>query len=804
MANDPYSIYVRRRPQKVAFLVNPKKLTPEQIDRIFDHNRARWGGRYNPVIFTDGKKIEEKWWNFLREIDPDLIKSLVPLSKSLMEKIDLSLSPYLLEVPRNGVIHDEEFHVAENGISILPTLRNVAMTAMSPSPILVIFKLDHVEDEVVKRFVRTNFGEILMTGQAQGALEKVQTKIFELTDVESLAAALTELSSGFKTYIYPIQLSSTPDQFEDVEYSDHWETFSVFIGDSPHEIIGFWNRIFCVTQYQRRHLKQLWLPTDLTKIPCMDDALRQWLYKVGDPSGSGRNHVHFASFTLPDAKLQDLVEKYKRGTFLHITHQHLEEPEFPNFRQRSRFVSVTADTDIFRATGQEEIITINGPGIETDADPGRHWMADVFVQFPPDRYSNFVGKEFWWQFPKKNGFAIQLFGKRAARIKADGFPSVPMSGRSATLEVRLPEEWGIFWNLILGGNNYFYSSDARRSLKEKKFGDVHRSDKGRYLSGLLEIFGSLSFAHQILEERYWRTMFNKLSNQDPSRDTGRKTEIANKLKKEMRRFGQDFQGTNAATDGITWLSEYILQQSKIQASDGKELRFDAFVAEAREELKEFNALPGTTRKWKFNENDVKKALARLTESNLIDIGYRPYCRLCGSPNWFKVDEARQQLECKGCSHEFSLRPEEDHYYRLNSRIQAACAKHGLFPVVLVLGELLHDSKTSFIYMPSLDIFKKRNGPVFSDLDIACTQDGKFIIGEIKMSCALFKQSDFDRMVEIAKVIRPDKVIFSALEKAASGKVKRYIAAIKPQMDALGVEVSWHQISSYRFGPSPVR
>ncbi|MDD5135341.1 MAG: hypothetical protein PHP01_08025, partial [Phycisphaerae bacterium] len=645
---------------------------------------------------------------------------------------------------------------------------------------------------------------ILMTGQAQHAIEKLQTKVFELTDFASLAAALKELSDGFKTYIYPIQLSSIPDQFEDIEYSETWEAFTVFLGSSNNEIIGFWNNIFSVIQYQRKDLKQFWLPKEVIDNPDMDDALRHWLHRVGDPHGSGRNKVHFVSFSYSNTELEALAEKYKRGMFTWITHKKLDAFEFPKFRERYRFVSQTSDTEIFRANGTQEIVTIASPDVATDADPGRYWMADVYIQFPPNRYKNYVNKEFWWQLPQKNGFAIQMFDKRAARIKGDGFPSVPMSGKNPRLNIHLPEEWGIFWGLILGHNNYFSSLDVRRTIEERKFGHTARSDKGRYLSGLLEIFQGLYMAHHFLSERYWRNMFDKLSNQDPTRDTGRLTMISGKLKKQMRTFGTDFQGTTVTTDGISWLSEYVLQISKEQASSGEELRFKAFEDEARKELQEFNALPHTGRAWRFNKKDVKDALERMTESNLIDMGYRPYCPLCGSPNWYKIDEAKQHLECKGCAYKFSLRPEEDYYYRLNSRIQAACTKHGLVPVTIVLGELLGSSKTSFIYMPSLDVFKKRGGEVFSDLDIVCIQDGKFIIGEIKMNQKLFKKADFDRMLEIAKIIRPDKVIFSSLERKLTTKVKDFIASIKPQMNELGVEVSWHQIAPYDFDPSPVR
>ena len=43
----PYSIYVKKRPLRVAFLVEDKPESMTIINAILAHNRDRWGGRYN-------------------------------------------------------------------------------------------------------------------------------------------------------------------------------------------------------------------------------------------------------------------------------------------------------------------------------------------------------------------------------------------------------------------------------------------------------------------------------------------------------------------------------------------------------------------------------------------------------------------------------------------------------------------------------------------------------------------------------------------------------------------------------------
>jgi len=60
MQNSPYSIYIDKRPLRIAFLIDPNQTDFEQLDAIFEYNHGKWGGRFNPIIFTDGSTIDEK------------------------------------------------------------------------------------------------------------------------------------------------------------------------------------------------------------------------------------------------------------------------------------------------------------------------------------------------------------------------------------------------------------------------------------------------------------------------------------------------------------------------------------------------------------------------------------------------------------------------------------------------------------------------------------------------------------------------------------------------------------------------
>jgi hypothetical protein len=370
-----------------------------------------------------------------------------------------------------------------------------------------------------------------------------------------------------------------------------------------------------------------------------------------------------------------------------------------------------------------------------------------------------------------------------------------------TLSIKLIDDESVFRALIIGRNTPVYKIDPRAKLVDQSFGDVQQSDKGRYLSGFLALFSGLSFAYQILEERYWRRMFGILSNQNLSKDEKKQKSIINKLKKGIQKYGADFQGK---PEGLEWLSKYVLQLSKDQATIGKELLFKDFVKEAEKELKDFTLLRQENQKFEFNEQDVKDAMSNLTESNILLMGVRPHCPLCGYANWYHIDEAQQTLQCKGCGYKYPIRPQEEWYYRLNSLVQAGCAQHGLVPVILVLGQLLRESKLSFIFTTSLDLFKQRKSTPFGDLDIVCIQDGRFIIGEIKQSIGLFTKSDFNKMGNIAELLKPDILLFSSLDPEPDTSVTDNIEALRKRLTPLEIEVKWYPLHSHIFEASPVQ
>ena len=202
----------------------------------------------------------------------------------------------------------------------------------------------------------------------------------------------------------------------------------------------------------------------------------------------------------------------------------------------------------------------------------------------------------------------------------------------------------------------------------------------------------------------------------------------------------------------------------------------------------------------FRSEDVKNRLAQLAQRNIIQIGVKPRCPRCGLVQWYYVDDIGQHLTCQGCRIQFPLHPEPTWHYRLNELTRVAHALHGTTPVILVLGQLFRECRTSFLFSPNLNLLTKpQDGSPerldkAAEVDIACIQDGKFIIGEVKQSMSLFGKSDFDAIAEIAERIKPDMVLFSCIDSQQPTKfIADHIEKIRTKLSPFEIDVKWYKL-----------
>jgi hypothetical protein len=834
----------------------------EMVDAIVEFNQGKWGGRFNPIIFTDGKTIDEKQWVFLRVYDPDVIRLTTSVENALLEKIEYFLSPYLVEpwepiknAPLRVDIHTE-------GLSIFPSSKDISRIAgyFADNPKLAAFYIGKNADENIKRFIVHNFGRYTHYLYLDKVLKDISKKVFEINNYESLNEALTELanSTAIEPFVFPIQLCCSDYSNKRIKYTGE-EEFTVIVGDSSINAVYNWNRGFFVGNEHSRRIKQLWIPKELAKSTIITNSMKEFLQKMVWTINGGAQQIRFASFDIPETELREIAKTLTPQCFISSCHV-FSEIRVPEFDQDYWNNNFTGNSDLHRASGNEAQFVINEPKIIEGPKHGEHWMADLYIQHVSPAYQNYISNlGFWWKLPKRNRLAHSMFHE-ISRICANGIPSVLINRQKPNIKINILDDISVFRNLILSENTPALTVDARKKSIIRPFDDLRRSDKGRYLSGVLDLFSGLTNASHFLGESYWREMFGQLSGQDSSRNENALREIDNKLKKNQGRLepayvlhiarqhgirGKELTYRDFLEKAVSALKGFLCGsnlhllnfQFELAPSIEQDLSNNELSKELYTEFKKHDiALSGElilsvakqNHQWfitdegnnaifvilkedgklkvytyKYNEADLKESMSELTKSNVLLTGIRPKCPFCGSANWYYIDEAKQNLRCKGCNYEYSMPAYQDWYYKLNTLVQAGCFGHGLIPVILVLGELLLYPSVSFFYAPCLELFEKYGSDSYGDIDIVCIQNGKFIIGEIKQSVGLFKPNDFIKMGDIAERIHPDVLLFSSMDPNPNRIVEEGVKQLKQRLGKFEIDVRWHKLHSSNFEPSRV-
>ena len=900
MFNHPYSIYIDKRPIRIAFLVDSSSASTEIVDQIIGYNQSLWGGRFNPIMLTDGHALEDKWWRFLRDIDPDIIKPLVSLDIELIEKFGNFLSPLIVEQFREN----ERGHLGVRvNTSNAPAEINInSLISSEPGtlyeePTLGIFNLDEMNDEIAKNFVLRNFGTfqpsstiymnricnipvsldnelqlgivppevhegfekngIPLSGEVfsrksvqmpgswaimdkengqvhyinikshglgfretrsfRNELSEIKKKVCLVTDRKSLADTLLELAHT-PNIIFRDQVCSFPNTEGDSKEDTWADRFEVIVGDSLQDIVYSWNSPLLVRRSKRGFINHMWLPTDLARDADMENAIHAWIARGINLGNQTPKTARFVSFSVEKRELEEIAGRFREN--LRVRHRHvhavtdcLKEPQIPNFLSEDPLSFRENSIDIHRVQGNEGLLELTEPQGIAQGGLAGHWMADFYIEFTHDMYEDHeyvvevLGKTLFWHFPNRNHLTHRMFDK-LSRIKQDGFPSVMMQRGTKVVRFTLGDAESVVASLFRRVRIPVYTrGDSRIQGATRQYDSVEISDKGRYLQGVLELFGNLMFAYNVLRSSYWRGMFDILSKNTRAEQEAYRT-VANKLTKLIRRAGSLTHESSAAIQSIT---ANIVNESKKLVRQ-KEFPFDVFMEEAKDwqnKYMENRVLADGQSEGNVMDcrsEDVRGALAELARRNIVQIGIKPRCPSCGAINWYHVDDISQHLTCQGCRIQFPLHPQLTWHYKLNELIHAAHAQHGTTPVILVLGQLLEDSRISFLFSPNLDLLAEPQDESFerldkvAEVDIACIQDGKFIIGEVKQSMSLFSEGDFDDMADIAERIKPDIVLFSCMDlRQPTQNIASHIERIRERLGPLEIDVKWYELNYIDYG-----
>lgn len=793
------TFHTYNRPIKEAFIVNPEDPDiQKQLELIIDYCQKRWGGGYNQIIEFQDNEISDIYFNNLKVFDPDVIRTFIDLPETLILKFKKELSP----------LYIEKLQYRDNNIGI----RNCEGALLKPIPQYTslfkktrpyaLFKITNYEfDPLLKKFLLANFGIYDNVISTQYHYTDINKEIFEIASEDDFKRSLLKLAPfNSKKYYFQSELCNETNLLDNINSKYYSKSFLCFIGKTPRDLIYFWNFNLVLQKYLRNGFKGIYVPYEFIENNEYKDLIQELFF--GSNSHYGHEYdqgVKFLSTSLEEKELEKISKILMSKNSSSKSFQLLNNPfNLDDINAYKCKDSSALDTN--RLIDQKVYIKIPPPDNKFAEYLDGNWMTEFYIPFNIEKYGYYTNTTYHFKLPRLNYLAQELLLSNS-RINKEGIPTALIEKKNSNIEFNIPDEKKLFLNILLyrPNKNIFYLDDLRKNIidhNNEKITDIRKSDKGQYLEGFLDIFDGIGQLEKFLGDNFWLDIFKHLSGQ---KNENVEKSTKDKLRKHLCSINDpEFIKSD---EGIEYLSKLTISVSKQLKSLNKTIDYKYLIEEAektyenyvnsQEFIKRYNSWKPKQR-YLFSEGELKENLKKLVDLNILQMGLNLKCDSCGLKSWHHVDNLGRVIDCPGCLAEFNLYPEVKWSYKLNSLVKDGFSDHGLTAVSLTLNYFLNKSRESFFYIPSIDIYLNSCMNPFCDLDIICISDGKLIIGEVKQSQSLFKPGDFEKMLKIAQIIKPNSLIFSALDLNRKNRPKtlllNQIKDLQIKLEPLNIKV----------------
>lgn len=812
MIKPPFKIFYNKRPLRIAYFIDENKATENDIIEIIKYSSKLWGGRYNPILLV-GEQLNEVQWDFLKSYDPDIIKSSFLLKDDLLNEIERKLCPYLIINPNTDAQESGPYIYETPAYAKLNPFNYKLINKSYFDRDISLFHLDYVNSKNLEKcliqFLTVNFGIYEPTVVNTLKIEDCQQQIFEISNEDSFLNSLEEITKSHRK-IFQNQISALPNYLgEPIDRKTIQFDFNIIVGDSIKDLILYWNNIFSQPDYNKTDLRQIWLPKEIVNNQKYLEPVKELIKFYYSESWQNNPAVKFISTSLDDDEIVEISNNLTKNNFIIKRSNIFKDKEIiPPRLSTANYLSSIKTFDYVKLTEIKDTYEIEAPNELMKIDVSESWAIDLFIEYKSKRFENIHGPNYWLQLPKRNWLS-QIITNYDSRVNENHFITLFAKGANPRIKIDLYDDFYMFRSLLTNWakGRFYPPNDPRSKLTKNLFEDVNFSDKGKYLSGTLELFGGIFNANTYLTERYWRKIFDYMSNRKKI-SLEYKKENFDKLIKE--KFNDTKSISDFTNNKIEFITNLILKTLGEAVQKSKEIPLEFFESLAKEEIDEYNRIHNE--EFIYDRRDLLQLLNHLLYLNILMIGIRPTCPNCGFKNWTQVGEIDHKITCNGCKYEFIIDSEPKWFYKLNTLFELGYAQQGLSPIIIVLGDLLSQARSSFLFTPSLEVYDEYDNTLYYDknikpsheIDILCIVDGKFIIGEVKEKNKNFSKKDFDSMLEVAKRIKPDKVIFSSLEPIPTKNIIENIEKLQDNVKDLGINVEWFKISEFHLEPSIVR
>ncbi|WP_296224650.1 hypothetical protein [Ralstonia sp. UBA689] len=789
---DP-KIRATARPMRVAYVLENGEDAHAWLDEVIAQCYGRHGGRQSLIVPSMGGGISDGYAAWLKVLDPDVVMLLTYENATAAANVGALLGDTLLahRQRRPGEIENRPALRLETpaltALSWIPFLKTVSGFRNQP----INFILDRYPAWRDDGLIKDNFGTLcdsvglfpvheqigvrpVMLTPPDPSGDRWHFRIANAVEVQDPYNMLENLlRSGTSTLAHLSNLNCQPFR------PDHpWhDAFCLVIGDSFEDRIACWNAGLLFDDATTQSIKTLRLPaaiaTDEERTAKVAAFLRgaNWLGgNAGPPKIVVRSH------SLREAVLEDFLNWLRQGsrsqvafeaigslddccpadaTAMHAAYRMLRPAPAMNeaaAAEPSTFVSIPSPHQLKYCAGQHPIFS-----------EGK-WYVDLMIDKVND-HGRFVNARQAWMLPQRRQLIKDFVRVDGTRILRRGNLSVPSHAEVSTLEVTQPDDSLLFRRLLTETETWAYGDIRFKQDVPPAFRYSDTSDKGRYLAGLLGMFGSLSDVEHTMDMRFWRRQFFSMAA--PAND--QRAEVITFLKRRLNAKS----GTLLIDDAEGWerLAQRVVQSAARMKIPQLRVRYDKLLERWRKELNEAMDLDENLKQRADSilaeaPGELKSSLSFLIERGVFYRGHEWVCRNCSHRNWVGLRMLTDELPCEVCASGHQLPVDMALDFRLNEFFATCLREHDTLTVACILSALREEARSFFTFQPQTAIYAKypeeQGGAPNHELDILCVSDGKFIIGEAKARAELIATSDITDLAQIAKSLQVDVAVLGTL------------------------------------------
>ena len=694
----------RLRHLRYVFFID-SKYSYDKLTGLLSALQNDWGGRYNPVIPVENGTVSAKYIELLSHYDPDFVFYSETVDPEYIQKLKLFNPKGYFNL--DSVPREEDIYGVDSMhfLSLYDRTEKIIM----PSE---LWKTE----SILLQYLSLNFG-ISSNGTVSDHsiakhYQQIRLNDKNLEDFHKIFLDERPLNRALLS-----RNSLNTKILRSLLHAQYNDFILVIAKDSTSisDLLYYWNRLL----YQGDNV--FYITIEQLKLLVQDKCFGNVVYQ----SASG-DSIKVSSVSIPEQELKVVIKEMlapisKGKPFLY---QDCSSFPFPILDANGLYERNFGESETLQNfVGQSAFYAIPSLSFTNNANLyPQKWAIDVEITSLVDDLSTLMLMPFTYDlyniFPGSEG---RINKKRSVTLFIHG------QNTSSHLKISISEMRQVVAQLISRPVIHGKSEDTT-------FVETSLHDDSRRLMAFLTLFDmQFSTISEFFTDNFWVALLEEYS-------------ITN------RSAGSAFTFLDLKTRAIKKLIEagYV------------------FTSKEESRVNEDNLVLG-----------LKSTLTELCRYQVFFKGYILKCSQCSSTFYYHLNEVAETVKCKGCLQHFIMPVEPPFAYKLNDLIKnniyrSKTERDGNLTVIRTLTSIAAQSRRSFQFSPQVNLFRSFiDRKPYTDIDLFCISDGKLIIGEAKHTSAAFFAKNSDNLnslqvlSEIAKIIRPDKILISCYEDAGN-------------------------------------